>query len=212
MTKELEQDSKFPVKPKTDIIREELSEGERTLEQLQDKEKHLFKRIYPFTPKQKLCEKFGISSNVHDQLVKEFKDNGELLHKDESYSRSVVAADPKKNAVAGKSPSHMLSAFLNTVSEEERRELLLMKEEGLDPIGLLEELIIIQSTRILRGQAGETGPQLSKTMNEAMTDSRQMIKDLHEMKEGVKNIHGFDDSFVGLLLALQKKDNRTIEN
>ena len=212
MTKKSEKDSDFQIEPKKDVIKNELAEGKRTLDQMTDKEKHLFKRIYSFTPTQNLCEKFGIDLAVHDQLVKEYRDKGEDLYKDESYSRSVVAADPQKNAITGKTPGSMLARFLNTVSEEERRELLLMKEEGMDPVELMEELIVIQSTRIMRGNSMEAGGQaMNKTLNEAMADTRAMIKDLNDMKEGQKHIMGFDDSFVGLLLALQKKDNRDLD-
>lgn len=205
--KQSEKDSKFPVKPQNDIIREKVSKGERNLEDLSDKEKQLFIRIYEFTPKTKLCEKFAISPTTHDELVTKLKEDGNNMRKNASYSRSVVKADPKNPpAKNSETPDHLLASFMNSMNEEERREMMVMYEEGMDPVALMKQMIVIQSSRILRGYQLEKGStQLHKTMNEATSDIATMISKLHEMEEGIKQVHGFDDSFLGIMLALQKR-------
>jgi len=92
------------------------------------------------------------------------------------------------------------------VNEEERREILQMVEEGIDPPTFMEYLIAFQSKRLVQGWQYERSGNgaLSKTTNEAVHDMLLMTSKLDEMRKDNKVIHGIDDSFVGLLLSLNK--------
>lgn len=204
----------FPIKPKKDIIREQMARGPRTIDDLSEKEKSYFQRLYPFTPRGALCKKFGIDDKIHDQLIHKFREEGINLRKNESYSRTAANPDPQNEVAVNNEPvGFFLSSFMNTLSEEERREMVQMAEEGIEPVTMMEHLIAVQSKRILRGwQMEKDGPNLHRTTNEAVHDITIMISKLHEMKEGVKKVHGFDDSFVGLLLSLNQNKRKEKEN
>jgi hypothetical protein len=201
----------FPTEIPPDKKMIDLAEdGVRTVDDISEKEKKLFIRIYPFTPDNDLCKKFGLDYAEVRRLVKVIATEGTHLKKDESYSRSIVKADPKKPVLATtETPAHLLSAFMNSVNEEERRELVNMYEEGMDPIELMKQVIVVQSSRAIRGTKLEKGSTtLQKQVNDAFSDLATMIGKLHEMEEGQKVIHGFDDSFVGLILASQQRQKQ----
>jgi hypothetical protein len=203
-----ESEEKFPLEPKVDIKRVDIEEkGERSYKDMTDKEVKLFKRIYAFTPDAELKTKFGLNDTEFVKLRSSLKEMGVELNKDEAYSRSVAVINPDlKPAKKGETPAYLLARFMNTVSEEERRELMNMYEEGCNPIELMKQLIVIQSSRIIRGsQLEQSSTQLHKTMNEAAADMSTMIMRLEEMENGQKLKLGFDDSFVGLILASQQR-------
>ena len=137
------------------------------------------------------------------------------MRKNEDYSLAVSTSnhDPAKKQIEKQTPGFFLSSFLDTVNEEERRELLLMAEEGVDPVQMMEYLITFQSKRVIKGwEMEKDGKALHKTTNEAVDTMTQMVDKLYQMKEGQRTIHGLDDSFVSLLLALNQNKEEVEED
>ncbi len=204
--KELEEPSGFPLKVEDDPY-----EPERTVEELTDKEKSLLIRLYPFTPNSELCRKFGIDEKGLAKLRADLKLEGVELYKDAAFEKSVIQikTGTSPDAVKNGSKSHLLANFLNSVSETERRELINFYEERPDAIDLMRQLISIQTSRVGRGGKFErtSVAGLSKATEEAIANLATMITKLEEMEHGQKMIHGIDDSFAGLVMASQRKED-----
>lgn len=209
-------EERFPVKPETNKIKDNIAEnGTRKLEDMTDKELKLFRRIFDFTSQSDMQKKFGITSTVYHEAIAKLRDEGHVLEKDEAYCRSIITADPAKSPGKNhETPSGLISYFANTLSEEERREIMQLYEEGVNPVEMMEHLILIQSTRVVRGtELEQNSPHLHKTSNEAAADLANMLDKLHNMKEGQKTILGLDDSFVGIMQRLNKQNkDREVDN
>jgi hypothetical protein len=183
-----------------------MSEGLRDYEDLSEKEKKYIVRIYPFTPNGDIIKKFGIKPGVLDDVRYWAKENQLEMIKSETFARTVVPVQQggklSKKAKEKLTPGGLLSNYMDTVSEEERRQIMNLFEEGIEPIPLLEQLIAIQSNRAIRGSSLEraSSTTLHKTVNEAFADLHNMIKSLHDMNEGQRITHDIGDSFMQLVL------------
>lgn len=183
-----------------------MEDGLRDYEDLSDKEKRYIVRLYPFTPNVEINKKFGIKPTVLDEVKYWAKENNMEMTKSETFARTVVPVGQggklSKKAKQNATPGGLLSNYMDTVSEEERRQIMNMFEEGLEPIPLMEQLISIQSNRAIRGSVLERKSDITmhKTVNEAFADLHNMIKTLHEMNEGQRITHDLGDSFMQLVL------------
>lgn len=188
-----------------------MEDGLRDYDKLSEKEKKYIARIYPFTPNADIARKFGIKPGVIDDVRYWAKENGMEMVKSETFARTVIPVSQggklTKKAKQGLTPGGLLSNFMNTVSEEERRQIMNMYEEGLEPIPLLEQLIAIQSHRAIRGTTLERNSEITlhKTVNEAFADLHNMIKTLHEMNEGQRITHDLGDSFMQLVMQSNRQ-------
>lgn len=195
------------------MVMDDPAEKERTWEDLTDKETQLLIRIYPMTPNGELCRKFNIPDKELAKLREKLKTEGVELYKNPDFDSSLVTIKPGHPTTDVKTgtKSHLLASFLNSVGEQERRELINFYEENPDTQDMMRQVIVIQAARVARGgkyESGSTG--LHKTMNEAQRDLMMMISKLDEMENGQKHIHGVDDSFVGLVLASQKQGDKWV--
>jgi hypothetical protein len=196
----------FPLDITEDIQRREMNEGLRDYENLSEKEKKYIVRIYPFTPNADIAKKFGIKPGVLNDVKYWAKENNLEMKKSETFARTVVPVHQggklSKKTKEGLTPGGMLSNYLDTVSEEERRQIINMFEEGIEPIPLLEQVIAIQSHRAIRGSTLERNSDITlhKTVNDAFDGLHSMIKTLHEMNEGQRITHDIGDSFMQLVL------------
>lgn len=201
-------ESSFPIQAKENFQDIEALEGHRKYEDITEKEKKHLARLYKFTPDEQLKVKFRLDTTTFERLVREMRDEGYDMEKDEMYSRSVVAVQKQK--MVGGQPqtrAHLLNSFMDTVPEEQRREFLNMYEEGIEPIPIMKQLIAMQGVRLIRGGQLERNSttQLHKTLNDAFEIMVNSVAKLQDMEEGQKIVHGIDDSFVGLILANQKR-------
>ena len=214
MMKLSEENSNFPIEVlPNEKIETLIEQGEVSFEDLKPKHFKLFKRIYPFTPNKDLCRKFGINNATFQAVVKKIEeDTGEPLLKDPEYSATLVNPNPNSPPAKKESPHHLLSSYMNTMSEEERRDLINIIEEGIVPIKFMREIIVAQSNRAIRGARIE---RANSTPNKVVEDSWNnlsgMVYRLHEMEEGQRLKVGFDDTFAGLILAATMRKNQQEE-
>jgi hypothetical protein len=203
----------FPVNVNSDYQRREMKEGLRYYEDLTEKEKRYIIRIFPYTPNIDICKKFGIDQEVLNEVKRWGKDNDLQVEKSETFARTIVpVAQGGKLTKKGKqnrTPGALVSSYMDLVTEEERRQIINMFEEGMEPIPLLEQLIAIQSQRAMRGARHEikSDYSLQKTANECFADLHSMIKTLHEMQEGQRITHEVGDSFKQLVMSSYRERN-----
>ena len=205
---ELEESPAFPIEA-VNIIKKLVEEKEDRLDNMTTKEVELYCRIYPFTPNEILERKFNISKGQRLFLNELVAEAGIILEKDPAYLNTRIKVndylDENKSTTKEKHPGYIITELMRSVSEEERVQLQLMYEEGIDPINLMKEIITMQAARVMRGfEAEQQGSGIPlKTMNEASIDLHTMIKTLHEFEEGKKLILGVDDSFAALVQQSQ---------
>jgi hypothetical protein len=191
--------------------KEVIDSGLRKATDLDKKELKLFKRLFKFMPQAQLMTKFRLANdNEYKYVINILEEQGEELEKDESYSRSVVLKQNKGQVVnTGEIKGTIMTAFMNVLNEDERRSMMNFYEEGGDPVNFLRQILAVQATRAMRGTGLEQNSHtLQKTVNEAFADLTTMIVKLQEMEEGQKIVHGFDDTFVGILLATSQRINQ----
>jgi len=188
-------------------IEEFVEEKKNRLSNMSVKEVELYCRLFPFTPNSELESRFNLAPHQRELLDNMLSDSGIMLRKDESYvymparrEDGVKVREDTKNT-----PGYIVSRVMAAVSPEERDELALMYEQGMNPIELLKQTITLQAVRVKRGfEAEVNGPGVPlKTLNEATDSLHSMLKTLHELEEGKKLILGVDDSFAALVQRSQ---------
>lgn len=205
-----EEKALFPADILPDLEKGQSLDQSREATDLSDKEIELFIRLFPFTPNSELQKKFGIEEKTIYEILNTLKKEGIPLKKDPLYSKTLVN---RKSTAATRSgqdttPGYIVSALMNAISEEERREILLFYEEGVDPIPLMRQLIVLQSARVIRGfkQEQANANKVQKPVNDAANDLRAMINDLHNMTEGQKHVLSVDDRFAALVQKNQMSE------
>jgi hypothetical protein len=207
----MNEEENFPIDIDEDIQRKQMSDGLRNYEDLKEKEKRYIIRIFPFTPNRDICRKFGIDQPVLDEVKIWGRENNLPVQKNETFSRTVipVAQGGKltKKTKEKYTPGGLMSSYMNHITEEERRQIMNLWEEGIEPIPMMKEVIAIQSQRASRG-AGmleRRSDTLHKTVNECFADLSTMIVRLNEMQEGHKITHEVGDSFKQLVMNSYRK-------
>ena len=159
---------------------EAVKEGQRTDKSLSEKERELFKLNYPFVANDILAKQFLISTDDVERLAHEIK-----VYKNPDYTRTAMGKSKE-----GATPSHLMDAITKKLTEEERRELTILKNEGIDTVEAMEELVLIQRIRIQRGAQLEMEKGgLYRVVNDAIDTSGQLLIRLHEMRHGQKHQH-----------------------
>ena len=107
------------------------------------------------------------------------------VYKNPDYTRTAMS-----NAREGSSPSHLMDAITKKLTEEERRELTILKNEGVDTVEMMEELVLVQRVRIQRGAQLEMEKGgLYRVVNDAVDTAGTLLRMLHEMRHGQKHQH-----------------------
>jgi hypothetical protein len=103
-----------------------------------------------------------------------------------------------KSAQSNKNtPGYLISTLTQKMTEEERREILNLHDEGLDPVEILDQLIITQMARVARGiNIEDREDTLFRVVNETMDTMHSMLKTAHEMKHGKKLTFSLDEAIL----------------
>jgi hypothetical protein len=177
--KDLVKVSRSEVKEKVQL-NEAIKEGKRTEKDMSQKERELFKLNYPYVSNDILAKQFLISTEDVERLAHELK-----VYKNPDYTRTVMGKSHE-----GDTPGHLIEAITKKLTEEERREIISLKNEGIDEIAMMEELILVQRVRIQRGaqiEAAKGG--LYRVVNDAVDSAGILLFKLREMRHGTKHQH-----------------------
>lgn len=157
-------------------INEAIDNGKRTDKDLSEKERELFKLNYRFVDNKTLAKQFLISTDDVERLAHEMK-----VYKDPGYTKSALGNRTDM-------PSRLIEAVTQKLTEEERREIMTLKNEGIDTVQMMEELILIQRTRIQRGAKLEADRDgMHKLVNDAVDTAGVLLVKLHEMRQEGKS-------------------------
>lgn len=193
--KELVKISRSVVKEKIQL-NETIKNGKRTEKDMSEKERELFKLNYPFVSNEILAKQFLISTEDVERLAHEMK-----VYKNPDYTRKVMGKSQE-----GDTPGHLIEAITRKLTEEERREITNLKNEGIDTIEALEELILVQRVRIQRGAQLEIDKKgLYRVVNDAIDSAVFALVKLHEMRHGTKHQHNV--TLDQMILESQGKGN-----
>lgn len=192
------------VEVKERMIEEQSHRKKRTEKDMGEKEIEQFKALYPMNSNETLAKKFLISTEDVERLAHSLK-----VYKDQAYTRFQMAGKGGSSFAQDGSPAtpgYLITAITKKMTEEERREIINVYEEGIDPPAMLEELALAQAVRVQRGvQLEENNESIWRSVNEAIDSLHNILKTMHELKHGQKHIHELGDSFDAIVLRSQGK-------
>lgn len=191
---------------KEEVQKEHSISQKKSYKDLSTKEKDQFHTIYPMVPDNLLAEKFSITIEDVKTLAREMK-----VYKDSAFTQYQMSKSHKESKRVSKdgsltTPGLLVDAAMRTVPEEEKRKVLSLYSEGLEPEKLLEELIVTQSVRVRNGVLLEFKNGGSwRAVNDAIDTLHHMIISLEELrsKEGPTQGLDFDEM---VLRSLRKKE------
>ena len=188
---------------KKDLIKAGESTQNRKIKDLTKKEIETFCRLFEFTPNKALQKRLGFDENEMHRLINKLESEGIDLRKNSSFNK--IAVPTKGGGVF--TPGYLLTELMNSVAEEERREIMLMIEEGMEPVSLMREVIAVQMNRAMRGWHSEdaNNGNIQKPVNDTWDSLANMIEKLDAMENGRKIVHGMDDSFGALVMETQTR-------
>lgn len=188
---------------KESLQKERAFRGKRTEKDLDAKEVEQFKSLYPMNSNETLAKQFMISTEDVERLAHELK-----IAKDDTFTRfQMVQSGGKGGKTLDGSPTtpgYLITAITKKMTEEERREIMNVYEEGIDPPTMLEELALAQAVRIQRGvQLEAEGESIWRSVNEAIDSLHNILKTMHEIKHGQKHVHELGNTFEEMILRSQ---------
>jgi hypothetical protein len=184
---------------KEEVQKEKSLKKKRTEKDLTDKELELFKQMYSMHSNQDLAKQFLISEDDVARLGHELK-----LYKDTAFTEYKMSKSQEKQYLTTTSsesnkatPGYLIAALTNKMTEEERREILTMHDEGLDPVEILDQVIVAQMARVARGLSIEDREDtLFRVVNETVDTLHNMLKTAHELKHGKKLTFSLDEAIL----------------
>jgi hypothetical protein len=188
-----------PVQIKQNIIKKEAISGNRTEKTLTEKERQLFKKLYSMTENDILAKQFLISTEDVERLAHELR-----VYKDPAFTRSKQSGREGQYEM-GTTPSRLITTVTKKWTEDERREILIMREEGFDPIDMLRELATMQKARVINGAEIENNRnEMWRVQNDAIDSYRDTLVKIYELENGqeINVSHSFED------LILESKNKK----
>ncbi|MDP3012957.1 MAG: hypothetical protein Q8M92_01855 [Candidatus Subteraquimicrobiales bacterium] len=190
---------------KESLQKEQAFQGKRTENDLDQKEIEHFKSLFPMNSNEMLAKQFLISTEDVERLAHKLN-----VYKDDAYTRFLIA---KSGGKGGKTldgspvtPGYLITAITKKMTEEERREIMNVYEEGIDPPTMLEELALAQAVRIQRGvQLESEKDAIWRSVNEAIDSLHNILKTMYELKHGQKHVHELGNTFEQMILRSQGK-------
>jgi hypothetical protein len=179
------------VEVKQNIMKESAISGKRTEKNLSDEERKLFCKLFPMTDNDILAKQFLISTEDIERLAHELH-----VFKDPAFTRNKQLAKSGAKPEMGTTPSRLISAVTKKWTEEERREILIMREEGFDPIEMLRELASMQKARVINGAEIENDRnEMWRVQNDAIDSYRETLVKIYELENGqeINVSHSFED-------------------
>jgi hypothetical protein len=188
---------------KESVQKEQAYKKKRTEKDLSIKERELFEKLYPMTSNESLAKQFLISVDDVERLAHETQ-----VYKDPSYTRHQMSISKggKLNADGMQTPGYLITAITKKMTEEERREIINIYEEGINPTEMLQELAIAQSVRIQRGVTIEDNSgALYRVVNDAIDSLHAILRSMHELEHGEKHIHELGNTWEQMILRSNQK-------
>jgi hypothetical protein len=174
------------VQVKEQFQKNEAISGVRTDKSLNAKERLIFKDMYPMHSNKEVAVKFKISTEDVERLAHEMK-----VYKDPTYTRSITMETKEgsewkhPSLQPGSAPSYLIDAITAKLTEEERREAMILYKEGINPIDMMHELAVVQRIRIRKGIKYEDDNEgLFKVMNDAIDSYHGILVDIDRMENG----------------------------
>jgi hypothetical protein len=166
---------------------------------LDTKEVEQFKRIYPMVSNDILAKQFLISVSDVERLAYTHD-----LYKDPAFTRAQMSGSKGQHKTgdgSSASPGYLITAITKKMTEEERREIMVIYEEGVDPQEMMSELALAQAVRVQRGMALEAGKnEIWRAVNEAVDGLHNILKTLHEMENGQTTVHELGSTFESMIM------------
>jgi len=192
------------VEVKERMIEEQSHRKKRTEKDMGEKEIEQFRTLYPMNSNETLAKKFMISTEDVETLAHKLK-----VYKDQAYTRFQMTGTEGGRGTsdgAPATPGYLITAITKRMTEEERREIMAVYEEGIDPPAMLEELALAQAVRIQRGVTlEEANDSIWRSVNEAIDSMHNILKTMHELQHGQKMVHELGNSFEEMVLRSQGK-------
>lgn len=192
------------VEVKESIQKEQAIRKKRTVADLSDKEIEQFKTLYPMSTNEVVAKQFIISTEDVERLAHELE-----IYKDEAFTRFQMSKSAGAKLTADGSPAtpgYLITAITKKMTEEERREIMNVYNEGIDPPAMLEELALAQAVRVQRGvQLEQANDSIWRSVNEAIDSLHNILKTMHELQHGQKMVHELGNTFEEMVLRSQGK-------
>lgn len=184
---------------KEEIQKESALKKKRTENDLTEKEVELFKQMYKIHNNKDLAEQFLISEDDVARLGHKLR-----LYKDPAFTEYKMSKGQEKKYLTttatesmNSTPGYLINVLSAKMTEEEKREILNLYEEGLDPVEILDQLIVAQLSRVSRGLTIEDREDtLFRVVNETVDTLHNMLKTAHELKHGKKLTFSLDEAIL----------------
>lgn len=180
-----------------EIQKENAIARKRTENDLTNKEVQLFKKMYSMNSNKDLAKQFLIEEEAVVKLAGKLK-----LYKDGAFTEYRKGKTIERRALTDKegmkkAPGYLINSATKQMTDEEKREILNLYEDGLDPVEILDELIVAQMSRVSRGLEIEvTEDTLFTRLNDAVDTMHSMLKTAHELKHGKKLTFSLDEAIL----------------